>query len=190
MKNIDDLHHIAVRTEAWLSKTAQHCSEFSIRRRREGGFYGEIGRYCHLHLGLQGFWRGRQTEKEKERAKKISGDGPVSSTHSENVQTGRLEPHRWPDTHRRSIMKLWRRQRLLGVCCRELGLRCWCEDTVCVCVSVSGGVFLSLHLKSVSLFDMKGGETSWWGVETGGWREGNKKKERKNIVRGREVREG
>ena len=34
--------------------------------------------------------------KEKERAKKISGDGLESSTHSE---TGRLESHRWPDTH-------------------------------------------------------------------------------------------
>lgn len=82
--------------------------------------------------------------KEKEGAKKISRDSPVSSTQGENVQTGRLESHRWLDTHRRSIMKLWRRQRLLGVCCQELGLRCWCEDGACVCVlvSVSEGVFL------------------------------------------------
>ena len=86
------------------------------------------------------FWTDRQAEEEKERANKISGDGPVSSTHRENVQTGRLESHRWPDTHRRSIMKLWRRQRLLGVCCPELGLRCWCEDGVCVCVCVCVGV--------------------------------------------------
>lgn len=41
---------------------------------------------------------------------------------SENVQTGRVESHRWLDTHRRSIMKLWRRQRLLGVSRQELGL--------------------------------------------------------------------
>lgn len=109
------------------------------------GFKGEIDQYCHLHLGVQGLkgWED-EGEREKERAKKISIDGPVSSTRSENVQTGRLESHRWSDTHRRSIMKLWRRQRLQGVCCQGLGLRCWCEDTVCVCVGVRGCV-ISLH---------------------------------------------
>lgn len=92
--------------------------------------------------GFEGI--GRQ-KRRKRGQRKISGDGRVSSTRSENVQTGRLESHRWPDTHRRSIMKLWRRQRLLGVCCQELGLRCWCEDTVCVCVCVGvrGCVFVS-----------------------------------------------
>lgn len=106
-----------------------------------------------------GFKRIHGQKRRKRGQRWISGDRPVSSTRSKNVQTGRLESHRWPDTHRRSIMKLWRRQRLLGVCCQELGLRCWCEDTVCVCVVVKGCVFVSARILNLSLLNMK--ETSW-----------------------------
>lgn len=70
--------------------------------------------------GFEQIDRREERETEREGAKETSVAGPVSSSHSESVQTGRLESHRWPNAHKRSIMKLWRRQRLLGACWPEM----------------------------------------------------------------------
>lgn len=56
-----------------------------------GVFNGEIDRYCLLHSGLPkqtGRWK-----RGNNRTKKIS-EGPVSSSHSDDVEAGQLQTHR------------------------------------------------------------------------------------------------